>query len=346
MTYACPVPVEEKEVITLSHGSGGRQTHQLIQTVFLPAFQNRWLEMLHDGAFLTVPDRDIVMTTDSYVVQPIFFPGGDIGKLAITGTVNDLAMCGAKPLYFSCSLILEEGFPIEDIRKVVDSMQREAKASGVHIVTADTKVIERTSGKNLFINTTGIGVKWSASPINPLQIREGDAILLSGDIGRHGMAVMAEREGLRFETPLLSDCALLAPAVEALLQGGIELHCLRDITRGGLATCLVELAESAQSNFLIEEETIPICNLVEGACEILGLDPLYVACEGRFVTFVPAGQVAQALAILARHDPLLPACQIGTVESAGSLGSVTLQNGFGTERYLHRMMGSLLPRIC
>lgn len=341
---ACPVMTQEEEVITLAHGSGGKQTSRLIEEVFLPAFGNGKLERLHDGAALNLPSSQVVFTTDSYVVQPVFFSGGDIGKLAVTGTINDLAMCGAKPLYLSCGFILEEGFIQSDLKRIVASMKNEAEANDVQIVTGDTKVIERQAGKNLFINTAGIGVSLSPTPINPQQIQKGDSILLSGDIGRHGMAIMAEREGLKFSSPLVSDCCSLFPIMEALLREGIEIHCLRDLTRGGLATALVELAEQSQMDFGLHEEAICVSEAVDSACEILGFDPLYVANEGRFIAFIPKQQEGQALKILKKFFE--EAAIIGEVTDHSSSPCALLKNAFGTDRYLYKLVGDQLPRIC
>ncbi len=344
--FACPTPYTEQQVITLAHGSGGKQTSQLIQRVFLPAFGNEHLAELHDGAVLDIPAQQIVFTTDSYVVQPPFFPGGDIGKLAVTGTLNDLAMCGAKPYYLSCSFIIEEGFLQQDLRRIVESMQTEAERHSVKIVTGDTKVIERQAGGNIFINTSGIGIKLTQQPITPRQIQAGDSIIVSGDIGRHGMAIMALREGLEFSSPLISDCATLVPIVQSLLQEGIEVHCMRDLTRGGLATALVELAESANKTLVIQEDTIPICQAVNSACEILGFDPLYVANEGRFVAFVPEGQAHEALKIMRQFTDGVEAQVVGKVMGENTMPGAILKNAFGTERILYRLVGDQLPRIC
>ncbi len=346
MTITCPVPLEEKQIITLAHGSGGKQTHRLLEEVFLPAFKNEHLDLLHDGAFLDLPTSQIVFTTDSFVVQPLFFPGGDIGKLAVTGTANDLAMCGAKPRYLSAGFILEEGISIEELKRIVSSMEREAKLQSIEIVAGDTKVIERQTGKNLFINTSGIGTRMTNNPIGPLQIEEGDAILLSGDIGRHGIAVMAMRENFEFSTPLESDCAPLFPLVEALLKEAILVHAMRDLTRGGLATALVEMAESAQRNFLIEEEAISVSEGVESACEILGFDPHYVANEGRFIAFVSQDQAALALQILQKFPDGENARLIGRAESKSGRAQAIIKNPFGTKRPLYRLVGDQLPRIC
>jgi hydrogenase expression/formation protein HypE len=343
---SCPVALEEKEIITLAHGSGGKHTHNLIEKIFFPAFKNNHLELMHDGAFLDLSGNQIVFTTDSFVVQPIFFPGGDIGKLAITGTANDLAMCGARPCYLSCGFIIEEGFLQEDLKRVVASMKREALLQSLQIVAGDTKVIERQTGANLFINTSGIGIRITKEPIHPGKIEEGDAILLSGDLGRHGMAVMAKRENLEFSAPLISDCAPLFPLVQELVKEGITLHSLRDLTRGGLATALVELSETAKSDFFIEEEAISVSEAVNSACEILGFDPLYVANEGRFVAFVPKEQAAQALALLKKFPEGEQARLIGCVRSRSARPSVLLRNSFGTDRFLYRLVGDQLPRIC
>jgi len=345
-TLSCPVMKEDQQVITLAHGSGGKQTSRLIEEVFLPSFSNDALNQLHDGAVLDLPADQIVFTTDSYVVQPIFFPGGDIGKLAVAGTLNDLAMCGARPLYLSCSFIIEEGFLQSDLKQIVHSMKQEADRASVQIVTGDTKVIERVSGTNLFINTSGIGIRIGKDPIHPHRIQKGDRIILSGDIGRHGMAVMAKREGLEFSKTLYSDCASLVPIVEALFREGIELHCLRDLTRGGLATALVELAEASKMEFQISEDSISINEAVNSACEILGFDPLYVANEGRFAAFVPKHHELKALQVIRSFSEGREASVIGEVVNRSLSPGVILNNSFGTRRYLYRLVGDQLPRIC
>jgi hydrogenase expression/formation protein HypE len=346
MNTICPVMKLDNKLVTLAHGSGGKQTHQLIQNIFLPAFKNDKLDMLHDGVVLDMPSNKIVFTTDSFVVQPLFFPGGDIGKLAVTGTINDLAMCGAKPCYLSCGFIIEDGFSQNDLRRIVQSMQKEAEANSVQIVTGDTKVIERQNGNNLFINTSGIGVSLAKNPINPTRILKGDSIIVSGDIGRHGMAVMAQRQGLEFSVPLFSDCCSLVPAVASLIQQGIEIHCLRDLTRGGLATALVELAEGSCSDFRIMEDAIRVSECVNSACEILGLDPLYVANEGRFVVFAPKHQEDEVLKILRAFPEGKEASIIGEVLDGAASPTVVAKNAFGTQRYLYRLSGDQLPRIC
>jgi len=340
------VPLPHRVEITVGHGGGGRLTQELIDRVFRPAFANPALEAQHDGALLRLPGGGrLAFTTDSHVVSPLFFPGSDIGKIAVNGTVNDLCMCGARPLWLSAGFILEEGFPIATLEKVVASMQAAAAAAGVGIVTGDTKVVERGKGDGLYVTTAGLGVIETPLTVAPSSIRPGDAIILSGDLGRHGMAIMATRAGLEFESAIESDCAPLVAPVQALLTAGLEIHCLRDLTRGGLATSLVELAESAKVGIAIDAAKIPVTELVRGACEILGLDPLYVANEGRFVCLVPAAQAAQALEIIARTAPGGPPVIIGQV-NAGPAGQVTQRSIIGAERIVDRLSGEQLPRIC
>ncbi len=342
---ACPLPTAHHDVVTLGHGGGGRLMHSLLERVVIPAFGNQPIESRHDGAVLPLGQGKLAFTTDSYVVHPLFFPGGDIGTLAVTGTVNDLAMCGARPLYLSAGFILEEGLPVATLERVVASMARIAQAANVRIVTGDTKVVDRGKGDGLFVNTAGIGVIEHDLVIGPTSVRPGDAILLSGDVGRHGVAIMAVREGLQFETTIETDCAPLAEPVLALLRAGIRVHCLRDLTRGGLATTLIEIAESSRLHVEVRERDIAVEESVNGACEILGLDPLYLANEGRFVAFVPAAQSQQALEILRTHSVSSQATAIGTVsESPAAL--VTLQSRIGTRRVLDMHSGEQLPRIC
>jgi hydrogenase expression/formation protein HypE len=280
------------------------------------------------------------------VVRPLFFPGGDIGTLAINGTVNDLAMCGARPLYLSAGFIIEEGLPMDTLWRVVQSMSRAAKEADVQLVTGDTKVVDRGKGDGIFINTAGIGiVVANHGSISPLSVKPGDAILLSGDIGRHGIAIMAQREGLEFESTIMSDCAPLSGIVLSLLDEGTEVHCLRDLTRGGLASALVEIAETSGLHLEIEEAAIPLLEDVQGACEILGFDPLYVANEGRFICFVPA-QIAERTLRQMREHPLgRQACIIGTVLD-DKLGLVTLKSRIGATRIVDTLSGEQLPRIC
>jgi hydrogenase expression/formation protein HypE len=344
-SLACPVGRPDHAQILLGHGGGGLLTHRLIEQVFRPAFANSLLDARHDGAVLAVGGERLAFTTDSYVVCPLFFPGGDIGTLAVNGTINDLAMCGARPLFLSAAFILEEGLPIEMLRRVVASMRQVAQSGGVQIVTGDTKVVDRGKGDGLYINTAGVGLIEHSQTIAPTAIRPGDAVRLSGDIGRHGMAIMAVREGLAFETTIVSDCAAVTEPVQALLAAEIEVHCLRDLTRGGLATALAEIAEAARLHVHLEETAIPILEEVRGACEILGLDPLYVANEGRFVCFVPSAQREHALAILRKHPVATDAQRIGEVRDDAA-GLVTMRNTLGTSRVLDMLSGEQLPRIC
>lgn len=344
--FSCPVPLPHRTEITVGHGGGGRLTQDLIDRVFRPAFANAGLDAQHDGALLApAGGARLAFTTDAHVVSPLFFPGGDIGKLAVNGTVNDLAMCGARPRWLSAGFILEEGLPIDTLTRVVAAMAAAARAAGVAIVTGDTKVVERGKGDGLYVTTAGVGVIETPLTIGPAAIRPGDAIVLSGDVGRHGMAIMATRAGLEFESAIESDCAPLAAPVQALLDAGLEIHCLRDLTRGGLATSLVELAESARVAIAIDAAAVPVSELVQGACEILGLDPFYVANEGRFVCVLPAAQAVRARDILSRTAPGAPAVVIGAV-SAGPAGQVTQRSVIGAERIIDRLSGEQLPRIC
>jgi hydrogenase expression/formation protein HypE len=344
--YSCPAPPIGHAEIQMAHGGCGRLTQQLIERIFGPAFSNPALNARHDGAVLPASaNARLAFTTDSHVVSPLFFPGGDIGRLAVYGTVNDLAMCGARPRWLSAGFILEEGLPVAALERIVASMAEAARIAGVQIVTGDTKVVERGKGDGLYINTAGVGAIEHTQVIAPLSVRPGDAVLLSGDIGRHGMAILAQREGLAFESPIESDCAPLWPAVEALLAAGGEVHCLRDLTRGGLATAVIEIAETARLAMALEENAVPVCEPVRGACEILGLDPLYVANEGRLIAIVPAARAEAALAILARAAPGGPPARIGEVRS-GPAGEVTLRSVVGVERILDRLSGEQLPRIC
>ena len=342
---SCPLPITNQDQVTLAHGGGGRMMHVLLERVVLPAFGNQPPASRHDGAVLEAGKGRLAFTTDSYVVHPLFFPGGDIGTLAVTGTVNDLAMCGAQPLALSAGFILEEGLPIATLERVVASMARAAKAASVNIVTGDTKVVDRGKGDGLFVNTAGVGVIEHRLCIAPSSVRPGDAILLSGDVGRHGVAIMAVREGLQFEGTIETDCAPLAEPVLALLAAHIEVHCLRDLTRGGLATTLVEIAESSRLHIDIDENEIAVEENVGGACEILGLDPLYLANEGRFAAFLPAAQAEPALRILRGHPVCANATRIGAVsETPAAL--VTLRSRIGTRRVLDMHSGEQLPRIC
>jgi len=344
-TITCPTPVNSAEFVMLAHGGGGRLMHQLLERFVIPAFGSKELEARHDGAVLNVGAARLAFTTDSYVVAPLFFPGGDIGTLAVNGTVNDLAMCGARPLALSTAFIIEEGLAFDTLKRVLDSISRTATEAGVKVVTGDTKVVDRGKGDGLFVNTAGIGVIEHDQVIAPASVRAGDAILLSGDVGRHGVAIMAVREGLEFESTIRTDCAPLAAPVQALLHRGIEVHCLRDLTRGGLATGLIEIAESSRLHINIREEEVAVEENVRGACEILGLDPLYLANEGRFVALVPERQAGLALEILKDCAVSASARRIGSVSDAPA-SLVTVESCIGTRRILDMHSGEQLPRIC
>ncbi len=344
-TSSCPLPIGQYPHVTLAHGGGGRLMHQLIDRVFRAAFRNAQLDAGHDAAVLEWSSPRIAFTTDSYVVRPLFFPGGTIGTLAVNGTVNDLAMAGARPLALSAGFILEEGFAIDALERVVASMQAAATEAGVTIVTGDTKVVDRGKGDGLYINTAGVGAVEHTLTIAPAAVREGDAVILSGDIGRHGMAIMAVREGLQFESQIDSDCAPLAAPVLDLVAAGVEVHCLRDLTRGGLASALNEIAATASVGVTIEEQRIPVREDVRGACELLGFEPLYVANEGRFIAFVPEAQAHRTLDLLRRHPVARDADVIGRV-SAGPPGLVVLRSLLGSNRIVDMLSGEQLPRIC
>jgi len=343
--FSCPLPLDRYPLVMLAHGGGGTLSHRLIEELFRPAFGSQQLEARHDGALLDVEAGRLAFTTDSYVVQPLFFPGGDIGTLAVNGTVNDLAMCGARPLHLSAGFILEEGLPMETLWRVARSMGEAARQAEVRIVTGDTKVVDRGKGDGVFINTAGVGVVEHDGIVAPASIRPGDALLLSGDIGRHGIAIMAEREGLAFESTIRSDCAPVSGLVQELLAAGVGVRCLRDLTRGGLASALVEIAEAARLHLRIDETAIAVLEEVRGACELLGFDPLYVANEGRFVAFVAPEDAERALGLL-RANPLGEgAALVGTVEDAAD-GLVTMRTRIGATRIVDMLSGEQLPRIC
>jgi hydrogenase expression/formation protein HypE len=342
MTFTCPISLEQYPTVLMAHGGGGRLMHQLIETMFLAVFGAPDRE-IHDAAVLSIAGDRIAFTTDSYVVNPLFFPGGDIGSMAVNGTVNDLAMAGARPLYLSLGLILEEGLPMETLWRVVQSIKAASDLAQVQIVTGDTKVVDRGKGDGLFINTSGIGILEHPFKIAPSSIQVGDAILLNGDLGRHGIAVMAARAGLEFQTTIISDCAPLAEIVGQLLHAGIEIHCLRDLTRGGLASALHEIMSATKLTLSIDESAIPVPEEVQGACELLGLDPLYVANEGRFAAFVAPADLDRALAILRSNHQAATA--IGTVV-ASATPAVLLNSKLGTTRWLDLLSGEQLPRIC
>ena len=335
------------ERIRLAHGGGGTLMRQLIERELRPLTADPTLP-LHDAARLQLPHGRLAFTTDSYVVTPLEFPGGDIGKLAVIGTCNDLAMAGARPRHLSLGLILEEGLEMSLLQRLLASLSRAARRCGVDVVTGDTKVVDRGKADGLYINTSGIGVLEAAEPIGPERIRAGDQLLVSGDLGRHGMAVLAARHGLELQPPLLSDCAPLWPLVEQLLAAGVRPHCLRDLTRGGLAAALQELAEAGGHELALEEERLPVCTAVARCCELLGLDPLHLANEGRFLLVAAPEDLAACLEVL---EPL-GGTWIGEVRPCRSVVSglagarVLLRTPFGSERLLAPQSGELLPRIC
>jgi len=346
--FTCPAPLPGKDTVLLGHGSGGKLSGDLIRDVFLPAFQNPILARLDDQAVLNVDGVRLAFTTDSFVVKPLFFPGGDIGSLAVHGTVNDLAMGGAQPLFLSAAFILEEGLPMETLQRVVASLHRAAAEAGVEVVTGDTKVVEKGSGDGLFINTSGIGRVPDGVVLSADQARPGDRVLLSGPIGEHGIAILAQREGLSFETAVESDSAPLHTLVAAMLAASPTkqaIRCLRDPTRGGLSSTLNEIAAQSRVGIEIDERAIPVREEVRGACELLGLDPLYVANEGKLVALVEAGAAEPVLDAMRRHPLGRQARVIGTVGDTHH-GLVTMRTLFGTTRIVDMLAGDQLPRIC
>ncbi|MDA0348803.1 MAG: hydrogenase expression/formation protein HypE [Verrucomicrobia bacterium] len=342
---SCPFPFEDYPQVVLAHGGGGKLTQDLVEKIFLEAFGNPISRELLDGAILKNPGQTLVMSTDSHVVSPLFFPGGDIGSLSVYGTTNDISMCGARPLFLTAGFILEEGFSMNALWKIVQSMKQAAEQVGVQIVAGDTKVVEKGKGDGVYINTTGLGFRDSSLSIGPSLIEKDDVVLVSGDIGRHGITIMASREGLEFETELISDCGPLSAMVDTLLDSGIPVHCMRDLTRGGLATAILEISKQANIDVILEEDAIPVDPAVKGACEILGLDPLYVANEGCFAVFLPASYSEKALDILQSFPSGKNAKCIGRVVSSGH-SNVSLKTGLGTHRYLTMLSGEQLPRIC
>jgi hydrogenase expression/formation protein HypE len=342
---SCPIPIQDYPQVLMAHGGGGKLMHQLIEKMFLPVFRNSFSASQHDASVFEAGGQRLAFTTDSYVIRPLFFPGGDVGSLAVHGTVNDLAMAGAKPLYLSAGFIIEEGLPMETLWKVVSSMRRAADKCGVLIITGDTKVVDKGKGDGLFLNTSGVGQVEPNADISPRRVTPGDIVLVNGDVGRHGMAIMAVREGLEFESAIESDSAPVADVVLALLRAGVEIHCLRDLTRGGLTSVLNELAGAAHLTIEVEEKLIPVREDVRAACEILGLDVLQVACEGRFAAFIPEAHAARALEIMRAHPEGPGACVIGKV-SDRRVPKVLLKNAIGAQRILDMATGEQLPRIC
>jgi hydrogenase expression/formation protein HypE len=334
-----------EERITMAHGAGGKATHTLIEALFLDAFRNPYLERMEDQAVLPIGESRLAFTTDSYVVSPLFFPGGDIGELAVNGTVNDLAMSGARPLHLSAGFILEEGFPIADLQRIATSMAAAAQAAGVSIVTGDTKVVQRGKADGCYVNTAGVGVLERDVVLGAERARPGDAVLVSGPIGDHGITIMLARGELDITSDITSDTAPLGGLVDALLSATDGVRCLRDATRGGVATILNEVAVASDVAIVVDESAVPMRPEVRGASEILGIDPLYVACEGRMVVVVDGGQAAAALAALRAHPQGADAAVIGEVK-ADPPTLVLLRTEFGGTRIVDMLIGDPLPRIC
>jgi len=345
VSFSCPIPISDYKTVLLAHGSGGKLTNDLIRKMFVPQFRNEPLENLHDGAVLpSLNGRQLTLSTDSFVVDPIFFPGGDIGSLAVHGTINDVAMCGAEPLYLSVGFIIEEGFPMDDLWKIVLSMEEAAAEAGVKVVTGDTKVVDKGKCDRIFINTTGIGAVWPGMAVGASEIEAGDTIIVSGDIARHGIAIMSVREGMEFESTIESDSASLHDLVDTMRQAG-TIHALRDPTRGGVSSALNELAEASGLGFALEEKSLPIHDQVQGACELLGLDPLYVANEGKLLAFVKDSDAEEVLKTMKQHPLGREAEIIGEVVDDHP-GVVVLKSRIGGTRVVDMITGEQLPRIC
>ncbi|MDQ2881691.1 MAG: hydrogenase expression/formation protein HypE [Actinomycetota bacterium] len=339
-------PRVREKLITLAHGAGGKATQSLIEAIFLDAFRNPLLEPLEDAATVTVGNVQLAFTTDSYVVSPLFFPGGNIGDLAINGTVNDLAVSGARPAHLSAGFILEEGFPVEDLRRIVASMAAAATAAGVSIVTGDTKVVQRGKGDGCYINTAGVGLITGGLNLGVATARPGDVVIVSGPVGDHGITILLERGELDLEADLVSDTAPVHELVQGLLDAvGPDVRAMRDATRGGVATILNEVATAAGVAVVVEEEAVPVRPEVRGACELLGIDPLYVACEGRIVVIVDPGAADAAVAALRAHPLGVGATVVGRV-AEDPPGLVLLKTGFGGTRIIDLLVGDPLPRIC
>ncbi|GAA4536365.1 hydrogenase expression/formation protein HypE [Nonomuraea ferruginea] len=337
-------PKVTEERVTMAHGAGGKASRTLIQAVFVDAFANPALQRLDDGATLDLGTGRLVFTTDAYVVSPLFFPGGDIGDLAVNGTVNDLAVCGARPMYLSAGFVLEEGFPVADLRRITASMAAAAERAGVRVVTGDTKVVQRGKADGCYVTTSGIGALERPVTLGESRVRPGDAVIVSGPVGEHGVTVMIARGELDIEADLTSDTAPVHEAVAALLDA-VPVRMMRDATRGGVATILNEIAVGAGLAVTAGERAIPVRPVVSGACELLGLDPLYVACEGRFVAVVDGDHAAAAVRALRRHPVSEGAAVVGTVE-AGPPGMVLLKTASGGTRIVDLLVGDPLPRIC
>ncbi len=344
-SFSCPLPKLNYDTIQLAHGAGGKLSAELIEAVFLPCFANDTLSQMEDQAIFTVPKGRLAFSTDTFVVSPLFFPGGNIGDLAVNGTVNDVAMSGAVPKFLSIGFVLEEGLPIEELQRVVDSARKAADQAGVQIVTGDTKVVEKGSCDKLFINTSGIGILPEYLHLGVRQIRPDDRIIISGTVADHGMAILTKRKGLSFQSGIQSDTAALNDLIRAMLESGGTIHALRDPTRGGVATTLNEFASRSRLGIRVYEETIPINEPVRGACEILGIDPLYVANEGKLIAAVAAEKADLVLQAMRNHPLGAQAAVIGKV-TEDHPQKVVMESQYGTERIIDMPVGEQLPRIC
>ncbi len=341
----CPIPKSEYDKVVMAHGGGGTLSNQLIGKMFISQFDNDLLRMEHDGAILNIDPNRLAFSTDSYVVNPIFFPGGDIGDLAINGTVNDLTMCGAKPLYLSAGFIIEEGFSMDELWKVVLSMKKAATKAGVQIVTGDTKVVDKGKGDKIYINTSGIGVIYDGVDISPDKCEPGDKIILSGKIADHGIAIMSAREGIEFESQIKSDTAPLNDLLEKMISVTKNIHVLRDPTRGGISSALNEIAQKSSQGIIIEEEKIPLDDQVKAACELLGFDPLYIANEGKLLAILPKRFADGILKVMHEHPVGKDAAIIGEITQQNP-GRVVMKTSIGSTRIVDMLSGEQLPRIC
>lgn len=343
--WSCPIPIGHRAEVLMGHGGGGRLTAELINDVFQPAFANETLDRMADAATIRVGDARIALSTDSFVVHPLFFPGGDIGALAVHGTVNDLACAGAIPLYLTAAFVIEEGMPLDDLARIAQSMARAARDSGVVVVAGDTKVVDRGRGDGVYITTAGVGLVRSGVEVGPDRARGGDVVIVSGPIGQHGVAVMSVRDGLEFGSPVVSDTASVHGLVAALLDDGLDVHVLRDPTRGGVAAALNEIAAASSLGIVLDDEAVPMQPAVRSACALLGLDPLHVANEGRLLVLLPADQADRALVAMRRCDNGRDATIIGRVVDDHP-GMVVGRTAIGGTRVIDMPLGELLPRIC
>jgi len=345
MDLNCPVPITDYERVLLAHGGGGKLMHQLIDQMIYQELRNEFLDQNHDGAILPINENKMAFTTDSFVVSPIFFPGGDIGDLAINGTINDLVCCGAKPLYLSLGFIIEEGLLMEDLWRVIQSIKKAVKKAGVKIVTGDTKVVEKGKGDGIFINTSGIGELLPNQNINPVNCKAGDVIIINGGIAEHGIAIISKREELQFETNIKSDSAALNSMMQKVFEKCDNLHVLRDPTRGGLASTLNEIAQLSNTGISLVEKKIPIDESVKGACELLGFDPLYVANEGKILLILPKADADKVIDIMKQYPEGKNTKIIGEV-TENHPGKVQLETVIGSKRIVDMISGEQLPRIC